>query len=198
LYAGGTGEPDTQVVLYLQHVETGETRSQLVPVDRRGEWFYRYENFLSNGQYRIWVQGKLANQLSPPSAQQIVRVEPTAFEFQGSRLSYPALYGLIIVLLSLLVCFLVAYILYHWRHARKKHKELAHDLGHVEASVKRAYVLVRREIKRELDALKQSAVERALSPEEKQRTLQLLKDLRRVERHVAQEIWEMERLQLRF
>ena len=69
-YAGGRVETaETKIILYIKNSKTGETFNKEFSTDNKGEWFYRNDGFLSDGEYILWAQSKVGQQLSPPSPQ---------------------------------------------------------------------------------------------------------------------------------
>src|SRR3989344_5500993 len=96
-YIGGkSNNLDAEIIIYLQNLHTGETLSDRVPVDKEGEWFYRHSSFLSSGNYYIWVQSQIDEEVSPPSPQIDMNVQGSAIQIGSSRLSREVLYLFVI------------------------------------------------------------------------------------------------------
>jgi len=191
-YAGGkTDFANEQVLIYLQNLKTGETFSQYIESDNKGDWFYRHTNFLSPGNYLLWAQGKIGEELSPPGPQVEMTVSRTAVQFGGGRLSYETIYLFIIILLTLLIFGLLSYTFYHYYHGKKKHKELTKNIRDAEESIRRGFAVLKRDIEAELAVISKVKMGVALSLEEKQKEAQLLADLENIQKHVGQEIWEI-------
>ena len=193
-YVGGkTDFANEYVIIYLQNLATGETFSQGIDSDNKGEWFYRHTNFLSPGNYLLWAQGKIGEELSPPSPQVKMVVNRTAVSFGGGRLSYEAIYLFIIILLLLCIVGLIIFIVYHFYHGRKKHKEFQKDIEAAEESIGRGFAVLRRDIEAELEIINRAKLNSALSAEERIKEAQLLSDLDAVQKRIGKEIWEISR-----
>jgi hypothetical protein len=195
-YVGGkTGEPRETVIIYLQNLQTGATLNQTTISDAKGDWFYRHSTFLEPGDYVLWTQGKLADQLSPPSSQVQITVQKTAIQFGASRFSYEAIYlfsmiGLIILVACLLLC-----ILYQAWRGRKKHKLFWKEVMEAEESIRRGFAVVRRDIEAELALIKRANVSGEVSHEIKEKEIRLLEDLDSIQAHIAKEMWDVEQVE---
>ncbi len=193
-YVGGkTDAADTEVIIYLQNLTSGETISERVISDKQGDWFYRHNAFLSNGNYLLWAQSKIGEELSPPSPQIQLTVRRTALQFGASRISFEAMYLGIIVMLAIILSLLMAYTVYHAVHGRRKNQLLLKEIRQAEESVRRGFAVLRRDIQAELSIIHQAKLSKALSAEEEQREQQLLKDLDEIEKYIGKEIWEVEK-----
>lgn len=184
---------DTEVIIYLQNLQSGEASSQITKSDKKGDWFYRHNTFLSSGNYLLWVQSKVGERMSPPSPQIQMNVRPTAIQFGSSRLSYEILYLILVVILSGIAAGLILYIIYHGYHGRKKKKLYDKEIKEAEESVHRGFAVLRRDIQAELEIIKKAKLSKALSDEEKKKEEQLLKDFEWAERYIGKEIWDVER-----
>ncbi|MDO8530140.1 MAG: cohesin domain-containing protein [bacterium] len=192
-YAGGKTEiPQSQVILYLQNLQTAETVSETLESDKNGDWFYRHHAFLPAGNYLLWAQGKINEQLSPPSPQVQLSVKTTAIQFGASRLSFEILLLMAIGALALFILVLVFYIIFHAYHGRKKHAHFLKEVREAEESVRRGFAVLRRDIQAEFDIFKKIKLDKAISQEEKLREEQLVKDLQEVEQYIGKEIWDIE------
>ena len=160
--------------------------------DKRGDWFYRHSTFLSAGNYLLWSQTKIGEQLSPPSPQAALAVRPTAIQFGASRLSFETLYLFLIIVLLLILFGLAAFIFFHSYHGRKKHHAFVKEVKEAEESVRRGFAVLRRDIEAELAVVKRVKLNKKLSAEEKVKEEQLLKDLAEVEQYIGKEVWEIE------
>lgn len=193
-YIGGkTDFANAQVLIYLQNLGTGETFSQSTESDNKGDWFYRHTNFLSPGTYLLWAQGKVGEELSPPGPQVQMTVNRTAVSFGGGRLSYETIYLFIIILLLIGILGLGGFIIFHFYHGRKKHRELKKDIQAAEESIRRGFAILKHDIEAELAVINKVKFSAVLSAEEKMKEAQLMSDLNIVERRIGQEIWEIEK-----
>ena len=195
-YVGGaTDAPGTEIVLYLQNVQTGETTSYVVPSGEAGVWFYRHHTFLPTGTYLLWVQGKLGDRVSAPSPQAQLVVDAAALQFGTSRVSYEALYLILLILFGLVTVGLVVYTVYHARHARRKHLNSLKEIREAEESVRRGFAVLRRDIEAELKVVRNVNLSKRASDEGKERERQLLEDLADVEKYISKEIWDVEQVE---
>ncbi|PIR87210.1 MAG: hypothetical protein COU11_01495 [Candidatus Harrisonbacteria bacterium CG10_big_fil_rev_8_21_14_0_10_49_15] len=193
-YIGGqTGQPETEVVLYLQSQADGATLSQRLLSDADGNWFYRHPSFLQSGSYVLWAQASQDNELSPPSPQVAMNVASHAIQFGASRFSYSAIYLISLVFLLGIVIALAIIILHHYRHGRRKHKLFKEEIRTAEESIRRGFALLRRDLETEFAAVSRTKATRALSKEEEQREDQILRDLESVRRNIGEEVWELEK-----
>ena len=191
-YVGGkTDFANAEVVIYLQNLGTGETFSQYAESDNKGDWFYCHTTFLSPGNYLLWAQGKTGEELSPPGPQVKMTVNRTAVQFGGGRLSYETIYLFIILLLSICILGLGGFIIYHYYHGRKKHKELQKDIKEAEESIKRGFAVLRRDIEAELAIVNRAKLDAGLSAEERIKEAQLMSDLEAIQGRIGREIWEI-------
>ena len=192
-YVGGkTDVAEAKVILYLQNLEDGQTISHEVISDKSGDWFYRHDNFLSTGDYLLWTQGKVGDQLSPPSPQVQMTVRSTAIQFGSSRISYEILYFILVVILFIITVGLIIYIAFHAYHGRKKHMHFVKEIREAEESVRRGFAVLRGDIRKEFDFIQKAKLNKVLSNEELAGERQLLKDLQEIEKYIGKEIWDIE------
>jgi preprotein translocase subunit YajC len=195
-YLGGkTDTATTDVVIHVQSLQSGETLSYEVTSDKNGDWFYRHDTFLNGGEYMLWAQSKIGQQLSAPSPQERIYVKATALQFGGSRISYELLYLILVLNLLLVIIILGIYIYRHSKHARRKHKLLLEEIRSAEESVKRGFAVIKRDLEAELLVIKKAKLKGELSYEESQREQQLLSDIEDIEAKLGKEIWELENLE---
>lgn len=194
-YIGGkTDVANTEIIIYLQNLQTGETNSFTVVSDKNGSWFYRHNKFLADGDYIIWVQGKIGELVSPPSPQILFSVRQTALQFGASRISYELLYLIVSIVLLIALASLIAYIIFHAKHGRRKHGMFVKEVHEAEESVRRGFAVLRRDIEAEIAVIRR-ARGTDLSAEEKAKEAQLLRDLESVERYIGKEIWDVEKVE---
>ena len=154
-YVGGkTDSPSTEVIIYLQNLQSGETTSVSVFSDARGDWFYSHGTFISSGNYLLWSQASVGDVLSPPSPQVQLTVQPTALQFGASRISKELLYLILLSIAAAAFLVILTYVIYHGHHARKKHVLLSKEIREAEESVKRGFALIRRDIAEELRVMR--------------------------------------------
>lgn len=193
-YIGGKTESgNIDVNIFLQNLQTGETRSFLVASDTKGDWFYRHPTFLLTGEYLLWTQSSLGDLTSPPSSQARINVSQTAFQFGSNRLSFETLYLIFNILLFSLVIILGVLISVLIIRGRRKHLALIKEVKEAEEAVKRGFTVLKRDIEAELSVIHKAKLSKSLSQEEKLKEEQLLKDLSEMERYIGKEIWDIEK-----
>ncbi|MEK7193515.1 MAG: cohesin domain-containing protein [Patescibacteria group bacterium] len=193
-YVGGVAViPNSQIVLYLQNYESGETVSMNVTADKNGEWFYTHSKLLSAGIYSLWAQARVGEVQSPPSPQIRLTVSAAALQLGTSRLSYEAVYFMIALALLLVLLILICFALYHRRQAKKKHRKLLEDIREAEESIKRGFAVLSRDIRAELLLIQKAKESGSFSERERSQEEKILRDLEIVEKYIGKEIWEIER-----
>ncbi len=193
-YVGGKTEAvQSEVLVYLQNLSSGETFTQSSASDKKGDWFYSHPTFLSTGKYLIWAQAKLGDLASPPSPQVEITVSPTALQIGASRLSYETIYLAALIVLSLAIAGMTLFGLYHRRHGKKKRAKLMEDIRRAEESIKRGFAVLHRDIQNELALVQRAKLSKDLSHEEKLLEEKILRDLQTVKNYIGKEIWELEK-----
>lgn len=194
-YIGGkTDAANIPVIIYLQNLQTGETLSQNVTSNKKGEWFYRHPTFLSTGNYLLWAQTKFGDQLSPPSPQIQMGVRSTAIQFGASRLSLESIYLIAAIILFIVVIVLITFNIFHFRRGHRKHRQFRREVREAEESIRRGFAILRRDIEAELAIVQKAKLNKALSAEGKKNEEQLLRDLNQVQEHIGKEIWDIKKM----
>jgi len=194
-YIGGKSViPGSQVVVYIQNLYDGQTLSETAEVDNKGDWFYSYPKFFPAGRYLVWTQNRVGAELSAPSAQFEIDVAQTAIQFGSSRLSFETLYLIFVVFLLGALVVLGTFVIYHTYHGRKKHKSLMKEILEAEESIKKGFLILRRDLQAELAVLNQAKIKNRLSPEEMEKEKQLVKDTEWVNQLIEKEVKDIERL----
>jgi hypothetical protein len=193
LYLGGWANvPNTDVVIYIEQTETGDTFSGVATTGSDGNWFYSFPQLLDSGHYVAWAQIKSGDTVSPPSARVTISVAPTALQVGPYHFDFQTLY-LALFLLFLLVAFILLVLIghrtYRLQASKKKLDVLLRD---AEASLTRGFAVLRRDIERELDAIRAAAPAAGLPEAERVREAALLHDLKEVNVHLGKDIWRME------
>lgn len=193
-YIGGTVTvPESNVIIYIQNEETGSLQSSTAQADENGHWFYRHNDFLPSGQYIIWTQTKVGEQLSPPGSQEAITVYRSALQFGFSRISFELLYGGLVVLLLFIAIILSIYVLTFRKQARRKRNAFLREIREAEESVRRGFAVLRRDIEAELEIIRSHVKkDTLLSYEAKEREEKLLRDLELVQNKIGKEIWDIE------
>ena len=189
---GRTQKPNNSVVVHLQSLVDGGAFDFSINSDQRGDWIYRHDDFLAGGQYIIWASTKDGEQLSAPSPQVTMDVKPVAISWGGTRITYQSIYLGVILALAMVVVVLVIYIIVHALLVRRRRKQFGEQLRRAEDSIKRGFIILRRDIEAELLLIKQANLSEQLSGEQKVHEEQLRQDLKSIEDVVGREIWEVE------
>ncbi len=194
-YAGGKAETDGErIILYIKNTRTGETFNEEILADNNGEWFYRHDTFLSGGEYILWAQGKIGEQMSPPSPQVKMAVTKTAFQIGSSRISYEFIFSSSIGILFLIIAAMIFYIFSSTKKIREKEKLFKKEVDEVESAVHKGFTILHREINKELKLLEEMTSRKALSDKEINYREHLMNDLKRIEDHIEKEIVDVEKL----
>lgn len=197
-YIGGrSGKTDSDIIIYIQNVQTTETISETVKSNKEGEWFYRHDAFLPSGLYVLWVQGRVGAQMSPPSPQVQIEVESTAIQLGATRISHTTLYMTLLALALLVLVSLVIYILRNSARGRRKHSEMMKEILEAQESIRRGFAVLNRDIQAELEVIKRAKLGKKLTKAERDKEKQLLQDLQDIEQYVTKEVWDIEQVQQR-
>ncbi len=188
--SGRTSEPGTAVSLHLQKVSDGQTFEFKTVSDKRGDWFYKHNSFLSPGQYILWAQSFRGQEQSPPSGQKGIDVRPVAFKLAGSRITYQAVYMGIITLLLFLIFMLAVYLILIIRASKKQRALLSKELSRSEESIRQGFMALKNDLQLELSLIHKAGLSGELAGEEKVREEQIMTDLENIEKFVASEIAE--------
>lgn len=190
--SGRTPKPESDVVIRLQSLVDGTSFDFTTTSNELADWTYRHNGFLQGGEYILWAQTKDGEELSVPSPQVTMDVQPVAISWGGSRITYQAIYLTVIAGLLLIALALFVYIVTHAIFVIKRRRQFAHQLRQAEDSIRRGFMALREDIESELSLIKQAHLSDELSGEQKVRETQLRKDLDNIERLVGKEIWQVE------
>ena len=198
-YVGGeTPFKQASIVIYIQDLASGAVSNFETTSDDKGQWFYSHDKFLPAGSYALWLQTKVGDRLSPPSAQSQLTVTPTAIELGSSRLSYEFIYFIIALALLIVVIIQIALGAYHLAQHNRKRAILADKIKEAEDSIRRGFAVLRHDIEAELRLIHGAKLKGPLAEAEKAQEELLLKDLEIVSGHVGKEIWEIESMEKPF
>lgn len=190
--SGRTTEPQTEVVVHLQSTVDGSAFDFFTMSDKRGDWTYRHDSFLSGGKYIIWAHARQGDLLSPPSPQVEMDVKPIALNWGNSRITYQSLYiGAILALTALTLALILLIVIYVILMHRRR-RQFGHHLRQAEDAIKRGFIALRRDIEAELMIIKQAHLTDDLVGEQRVRQQQLEEDLKNIENLVGRELWEIE------
>lgn len=191
-YVGGqTDVADIEVIIFLQNIQDGQVTSDTVLTDQKGDWFYAREKPLLKGSYLLWSQAKVGSQLSPPSPQNRINVSQTAFQLGTSRLSFETLYLFAALILFGVLVVLGSFTSYHLFHARRKRKELAHEIMEAEDVIKEGFVMLHEDIAAELDIIHRAKLNKVLSALQEDREKRLLEDFDEIEKFIKKEFQDV-------
>jgi len=195
-YIGGrTDVSNESNTLYIQNVNTGETFSETIISDSHGDWFYRHNGFLSPGEYVLWAQSKHGEIHSPPSAKVHMAVKKAAIEFGSSRLTYETIYLIIALILFAAVIGLALFIFFHIYLGRKKHFAFQEEIRKLEESVRLDFALLQKDIAAELAVLQKTNATGIISPEDRMKEMELLRDLNDISSRIGREVNYLEQIE---
>ena len=194
-YVGGRVDiVDSEVLIYLQNVQTGETFSITAETDKTGSWFYSHNTFLSPGRYLLWAQSRLGGEMSPPSPQVQMTVTETALQFGATRLSYETLYLGMVLALSAACLGLLAFIMFYIYHGHKMRLRLRKEVREAEDAVRRGFAILQHDLEAELSTIQKLKLRGELKEEESAREEKLLKDIEAIKLQIGREITDIERM----
>lgn len=192
-YIGGkTQVSNSEVIIYLQNLETGEVVSFTALSDNKGDWFYSHPKFLISGNYLVWTQMRVNNELSPPSPQFKLTVKPVALQFGVSQLSYEAIYFVVSLILFIVLVIALIYTFYHFYQGRKKHRLVMKEIKEAEEAVRYGFLILKRDIEKQLEFIDELKIKGEAKEEEEQLRLKLLKDLEWVKQKIGKEVKDIE------
>ncbi|MBI2034007.1 MAG: hypothetical protein HYT13_02830 [Candidatus Liptonbacteria bacterium] len=193
-YIGGRAQaPESKVIIYLQEVQNGSTLSHEAATDKTGAWFYSLPQFLNAGKYLVWTQLKVGEEASPPSSRLEIEVAPTAIQVGQNRISFQNLYLTLLVIFVIAFLGLLVFTFYHSYHSWRKREKLIKELKEAEESIRRGFLILRRDIQAELALVRKAKLRKEILAEEKLREEKLLKDLEFVNNYISKEIWDVEK-----
>lgn len=194
-YVGGKTETSgTEIVLYLQNLKTGEIRSANLISDKRGDWFYRHNSFLSGGEYALWAKSKIGEEMSSPSPQMKITVQRNALQLGSLRIGYKTLYLAGIIILLILIIVLLIYIIRKSRHINKRQRIFKKEVAEVEEAIRHGFLTLRRDIEKELALIEKAELKGALSMEEKEVKKRLISDMEKIQGKIKKEMADIEKL----
>lgn len=178
-YIGGAATvPGAIVIIYTQK-EDGAITSHQVTIDELGQWFYSQPEFLSRGDYTVWTQLKVTDDLvSPPSSKIEFKVSATAIQVGQTRINFETLYAILTFIFVIISLLLAAFIFHHFRQHKKKSGIFAKEMAHAESAILRDFTELKKDIKARLSGFTGSQREKS----------ELLHDLKAVENHLKKEL----------
>ena len=191
-YIGGKHDlADSQIDIFLQKQDTGETFSFVSKTDQKGDWFYISEEPIHAGEYRVWTQARVDALLSPTSPAIIVSVIPVTLRLGSSILTKETLYLFAVLVLLALFIAVTLYGLHHLREAKKKEKAIEREVMEAQQSIKLGFAILKRDIQAQIHASTKKGMSDSIRTEELGMEQKLLEDLAFVESHIGQEILDI-------
>jgi hypothetical protein len=186
-YIGGAAVvPKATVIIYLQK-DNGGIINRQTKTDESGQWFYSHSSFLSKGDYIVWTQLRVGDDLiSPPSSKIEFEVSATALQLGQKRINLETLYAIFTAIFIIISVLLMAFIIYHARQHKIKNGALVQELILAEKMILHDFTELKKEIKARL----------ASSVHKKEKQTQLLRDLNIVERRIEEELGKIGRLNI--
>jgi len=191
-YIGGkVVNSQSEVIVYLQNIETGQTQSFVIQPDEKNDWFYTHDSFLISGQYLLWAQSKVSEVISPPSAREQISVSRTAIQIGASRISYNTTYQFVILVLLILIAGFIVQATRHYRKGKKFKEAITRELGEAEEAIRKGFALLKRDIERELETVHKAKFSPELKEQEREREEQLKADLEFVQANIGKEVHDI-------
>ena len=199
LYLGGWANvPDATVKIYIERTETGDTYEGTATTGSDGNWFYSFPQLFDSGHYVAWAELSSGNEMSPPSGRVDVLVAPTAIEIGATRLSYEELYLALFAIFLIVALVLFVILVRYLRRVRSLRAKLEADIEEAEASLRRGFSVLQKDIEQELAYIQRMKGERALSQTEREREDKVKRDLAEVSEYIGKEIWKIEEEEKKF
>lgn len=191
-YIGGTASaPNAEIEIYLQD-NNGQTFNFKTKSNEKGEWFHTHPVFLREGFYKSWTQLRIGQEISPPSPEVSFEIFRTALRIGNARITFETLYLALAIGIFLILLIIIIFGLYHFGHYRHKNARLKKEIFEAELEVKKGFNSLRGDIKEELEFISRIKKSRDLSIEEHRREEKLLNDLSFIEKHILNEIGDVE------
>jgi len=191
LFLAGTSLPETKQIIFFE--KDGEIIKQWeVFSNKEGDWSLVKEELFRSGIYKIFVKTEdKRGAISNPSEVCFVKVILGGISIGPLILSYKTLtlVGLIFLIL------LLVFISYLFRKIRKTRKLIEIETLDLKKKFYKEYNELKSNIEKELEEFKKLTKERELTPEEKKRQEELLKDLEDVERVLKEELKDIEEIE---
>src|SRR5208283_1305586 len=134
-----------------------------------GNWFYSFPQLLDSGHYVAWAELSSGNEMSPPSGRVDVLVAPTALQIGTARFSYEELYLLLFAIFLIIALALFIILIRYLRRVRSLRSRLEADIEEAEASLRRGFSVLQKDIEQELAYIQRMRGERELSQTERER-----------------------------
>lgn len=194
-YIGGRADvKGGNIIIYAQNISTGETRAYSVKVNDKYEWFYRSNEFLVPGKYKMWVQEQFGDEKSAPSPQYLVNVKRVAIQLGVTKISSESIYIFIIVLLIIFILILIWRIIYYVKNIKIKRKKIELEINKARESINRGLTVLNRDLELELNSIKNLAKSKKMTDEEKAYAKQLEMDIDKIENIIGEEMLDIEEM----
>ena len=191
LFLAGTALPETKQIIFFE--KDGEIIKQWeVFSNKEGDWSLVKEELFRSGIYKIFVKTEdKRGAISNPSEVCFVKVILGGISIGPLILSYKilTLIGLIFLILILIFVF------YLFRKIRKTRKLIEIETLDLKKKFYKEYNELKSDIERELEEFQKLTAGRELTPEEKKRQDELLRDLEDVERVLREELKDIEEIE---
>ncbi len=185
----GMTYPNSDVTVFISHND-GEAKEKKVKSDDSGAFVVTIAEKAKAGKYTLWFTVTNSNgATSPPSIKRSIEVkQPFIMLFGSVAVTYMSVIVPLVALIFLLG--LVLWLVYTWIKTYRKRVKL--ETGEAYAATQKEFEALRKELKKQIGVLEKANQSRKLTREEMRIFTDLSKRLDKIERHIKQEIDDIE------
>lgn len=187
---GSTIYPKSEVVIWIEK-DKEDAKSYAVKTDKDGVFEFTISDKVENGVYMLWAEvTDPRGARSGASDKVIIKVKtPAIFKFGATAISLLAVVIPLVALIIVLI-FIVAYGLHKFAMFRKK---LRKEVNEAEFALRKAFGLLKENVKEQIKFLEKVKTKRGLTAEEDKIIAELKTNLDNAEKFVRKEIKDIER-----
>lgn len=194
LYLTGLAPPDSFVDITIVGEDQEKIVVRQILANKNGEWAHLHDLYLQPGFYQVWVQAVTpTGQVTKSSEPISLKVKPSQALTQfGSELFL----GVVLIFSLLIDIFFLGYIAYLWRSSGRLHERLKKEVGEVYEAVRVGFQILVKELEGDLSILEKDISEkgvRAALEKEHEMKKSLLRDFKRIERSIREELSDIEK-----
>jgi len=187
---GETAYPKAHVILFIQK-DSQEPNSYQIITDQDGKFAYTAKETLPSGAYTLWVfvtdeQGSQSN-----SSEKVSIVVSSSVIFSVG--SWAVSFLVVIVPLAALIFILLFILWYGWHKFQLMRKRLRKEVREVESALRKAFNLLKEDIREQIKMLEKTRTKRQLTEEEEKIIKRLKRNLDDAEKLIRKEIEDIEK-----
>lgn len=188
----GSSYPDAEVTVYISHND-GEATQRVVTTDTNGDFVATITEAAKSGKYTLWFSVKdTRGAVSPNSVKRSIEVtQPSIILFGTTAVTYLSIIVPLIGLILLLA--LILWLGYTWMRGYRT--RVQHETGEAYAVARNEFKNLRKELITQIGMLEKANQSRELTREEMRIFNDLSKRLDKIERHITEEIEDIEAVQ---